>query len=275
MPETMPDAQPRQSIVDGSGWLVGIAAAAVRPPRAHLVCFAHAGGGPPAFAGWTSTACDIYAAQLPGRGRRGAEAPTTSVPRIVGEVCAAITRTVAADRRPCVLYGHSLGAYLAFEVARALTGTAIIAGLVVAGARAPRPPHRRPPPDRAGGLDDAAFLRRMRALGGTPDEFFDSPDLIEMVLPTLRADFTIVDEYRCLGGTRLSVPVIAFHGTADPMTTAVSVAGWAAETTGAFRVEPVDGDHFFPVHAHPRIIAAVEELAAVGPHARSGGIVPG
>jgi surfactin synthase thioesterase subunit len=242
----------------GSGWLVSVAKAGTRPPRAHLVCFAHAGGGPPAFAGWTSTECDIHAVQLPGRGRRVAEAPTTSVPRIVGEVSAALSRTLAPDYRPCVLYGHSLGAYLAFELARALSATGIIAGLVVAGAAAPRVP----PPDRASDLDDKDLLGYVRALGGTPDEFFDNPELIAMLLPMLRADFTIVDEYRCRGAAQLCVPVTAFHGSADSEATAASMVGWAGETTGSFRLERVEGGHFFPSHAHRRIIAAAEALAA-------------
>ncbi|MBO0871680.1 MAG: thioesterase, partial [Micromonosporaceae bacterium] len=150
--------------VDGSGWLVTVARAGSPSPRAHLVCFAHAGGGPPAFAGWRSAECDIHAVQLPGRGRRIAEVPTTSLPQIVGEVCAALARILAADYRPCVLYGHSLGAYLAFEVARALSATGTIAGLVVAGAPAPR----LPSPERTGELDDSDFLGYVRDLGGTP-----------------------------------------------------------------------------------------------------------
>jgi surfactin synthase thioesterase subunit len=247
--------------MDGSGWLVTIAKASVRPPRAHLVCFAHAGGGPAAFAGWTSAACDIHAVQLPGRGRRVAEAPVTSIPHIVGEVAAALVPTLAPDYRPCVLYGHSLGAYLAFELARALAASGIVAGLVVAGAAAPRDPPR----DRASHLDDAEFLRYVRALGGTPEEFFDSPELVAMLLPMLRADFTIVDDYRRRGAGRLRVPLNAFHGSADPEATGASMAGWAAETTGPFRLECVEGGHFFPGHAYPRIIAAAEALATANP----------
>lgn len=180
------------------------------------------------------------------------------MPRIVGEVCAALTRAAALDHRPCVLYGHSLGAYLAFEVARALRATRTIAGLVVAGAPAPR----RPSPAFASNLDDEDFLRYVRTLGGTPEEFFDSPDLIEMMLPTLRADFTIADTYRCQGAAKLSLPVAAFYGSYDRMATAASMVGWAAESTGAFRLEGVEGDHFFPVHAQRRIIAAAEAFAA-------------
>ena len=206
-----------------------------------LYCLPHAGGGAGAYRSWLTALPESVAVrpvQLPGRESRIAEPPAVDVATIADVLA-------GADERPFALYGHSFGALLAYETARELhrRGQPLPTHLFVGACRAPD--------DLAGiagrllARPDGEFLRELVALGGTPREVADNPDLARLLLPVLRADFGWIDAYECAREPTLPVPVVAFAGTEDRLAPPSSVDGWARMTSGGFRLMTVAGGHFF------------------------------
>jgi len=231
------------------------------PPRRpdaglRLFCLPYAGGGSAIFHGWADhlPGIDVAPARLPGRESRFRE-PAFDRATDLAEALAAAVR--AELDRPYALFGHSMGGRLAFEVARALRRAGVPAPqrLIVSGSRAPH----LPVTGSTGHLDDAAFLAAVRAMGGAPDEFFASAELTEMLLPALRADFSVVETYTYRPEAPLDVPVVSICGTADPQVPTEEAHAWAAETTAGFTLRTVAGGHFF-LHERPdEVLAVIQE----------------
>ncbi|CAM5567732.1 Polyketide synthase thioesterase domain-containing protein OS=Kitasatospora aureofaciens OX=1894 GN=GCM10010502_03690 PE=3 SV=1 [Kitasatospora aureofaciens] len=208
-----------------------------------LVCFPHAGGATAMFARWPAAlgpGVEVAALALPGRERRIGEPAAVEVERITEAVAA------TADR-PYALFGHSMGALLAFEVVRRLRrdGAELPVHLFVSGC--PRPDHPRGGDifDGLSRLPDAELLDRLVRGGGLPALVLDEPELLELVLPVCRADFGWLDAYDCGGEPPVPVPITAFVGTDDASARPEDAAGWAAHTTGPFTQHVVPGGHFF------------------------------
>lgn len=237
--------------------------AAVRPDADVLLfCLPYAGGGAGAFHPWRTAfpaGVDVQPVQLPGRENRIAE-PAHFTPE---DVAVAI-----ADRadRPYAIYGHSMGARLGFEVIRCLrrTGARLPSRFYVGGSR---PPDLEESLVRIVDLPDDGFVRGLEALGGTPPGALDVPELRELLLPLLRADFGWIDGYRYHDEDPLPVPIVGFAGQADPSVTPDLMAGWERHTGAGFRLHTVPGDHFFLVGDLARVTAAISEdlLGAVAP----------
>ncbi|GFH34441.1 thioesterase II family protein [Streptomyces pacificus] len=207
-----------------------------------VVCFPHAGGA----ASWymplaTALAprAEVLAVQYPGRQDRRGE-PLVDDVRVLAR---RITEVVAPLRdRPLVLFGHSMGASVAFEVATALqAGSSDVAHLFVSGRRAPQYPHD----EKVHRLDDAGVIAEVRRLAGTDSRVFDDEELVRMVLPAIRGDYRAAETYRYLPGPPLTCPVTALTGDRDPKTTVGEAAGWEERTTGPFRLRVFPGGHFF------------------------------
>ncbi|MGV9767015.1 thioesterase II family protein [Micromonospora tulbaghiae] len=208
-----------------------------------LYCVPHAGGGGSFFRPWRAVlepylgVCPVV---LPGRESRLSEPPYTSIEHVVPPLAAAIS---AHADRPYALFGHSMGAVVAYETARRLSaGPGGPARLFVSGRRAPHLPARRP--DRHTlGADE--FLPAVAALGGTPDEVLRRHDLMALFLPGLRADFAVNETYRQLPGPPLRCPVSAFTGDADPEVDVVEMRSWAEVTSAGFSLRVFSGGHFY------------------------------
>jgi surfactin synthase thioesterase subunit len=190
--------------------------------------------------------------QYPGRQDRHAEECLRSIPQLAAEIFAALTaRQCWSDgsARPppagpsVAFFGHSMGAVLAFEVARRCQTEAggPPGHLFVSGRRAPSR-HR---PEDAHRRDDTGFLAELRSIGGMPAQLFDDPDMLRFVLPTLRADYAAVETYRYLPGPPLTCPITVLTGDADPKVTAAEAAAWADHTEAGCAVRTFVGDHFF------------------------------
>lgn len=225
-------------------------------PR-QLFCFAHAGGGPSFFRPWRAPLAPEIAVRrvlLPGREWRLEEPPFRHITELVGPLCAALEPYL---NQPYAFFGHSMGAVVAYEVARWFSGSSRVgpACLIVSG---------RPAPGLASGrrlseLPDDQFVAEVGRLNGIPPEVLSEPGLLEMVLPALRADFELAETYRPLPGGRLSCPVVGYLSTADPEVDHAGMLRWREVTTGEFALRVFRGDHFYLKGGRPDVLGAVRD----------------
>ncbi|WP_328935783.1 MULTISPECIES: alpha/beta fold hydrolase [unclassified Streptomyces] len=218
-----------------------------------LVCLPHAGGSATFFAGlpaMLSPEVEVLAVQYPGRQDRRGEPFVESLDQLTRGV---VDELLPLTDRPLALFGHSLGAMLAFEVARSLTAVGHApSALFVSGRRAPS--RQRPEYDHA--LDDDGLLREIRTLSGTDNRVFADEEILRMVLPAIRADFRIVENYRYAPGPPLDCPLTVFTGVDDPKVSADEAEAWREHTTDSFDLVTLTGGHFF-LTAHQERLAEV------------------
>jgi surfactin synthase thioesterase subunit len=219
-----------------------------------LFCFAHAGGGPALFRPWRGALAPdpvVRPVQLPGRESRLDETPFRRMADLLDPLCAALAPYLD---RPYALFGHSMGAVVAYEVACHLPGSGP-ACLLVSG-RAPKlAPGWRP----VHALPDDEFLAEIIRLNGMPPEVLGEPDLLDMVLPALRADYELSETYRPPPGQRLRCPVTAFMSTSDPDVGEQEMLSWQEVTTGDFAMRVFSGDHFYLKGGRPDVLSAVRD----------------
>jgi medium-chain acyl-[acyl-carrier-protein] hydrolase len=223
-----------------------------------LLCFAHAGGGPSFFRPWCTALGPEIAVRrvlLPGRDWRIEEQAFRHITELVGPLCAALEPYLD---QPYALFGHSLGAVVAYEVARRFSGPSRPGPtcLIVSGRRAPGLATGR---RRVSSLPDDEFLTEVGRLNGIPPGVLSEPELLEMLLPALRADYELAESYQPLPGGRLDCPVAAYMSTADPEIDYGGVLGWRATTTDQFTVRVFSGDHFYLKGGRPDVLNAVRE----------------
>lgn len=207
-----------------------------------LVCFPHVGGSAAFYGKMAAALCpkvDVLAVQYPGRLDRRRENPLESVAELADQ----ITTALAAWRdRPLALFGHSLGAVIAFEVARRLERDDQPPVAMFASAR--RAPSRVRS-ESAHLLDDDALIREVRALGGTDPRVFDDDELIALALPVIRADYRAIETYSYVAGKPLTCPVIVLTGQDDQKVSPEEAQAWATHTTGRCEVVTLPGGHFY------------------------------
>jgi medium-chain acyl-[acyl-carrier-protein] hydrolase len=207
--------------------------------------FPYAGSGPAAFNRWASELPDsveVWIAHYPGRGSRHQEAPLTQIRILAEQLFQAIQPLVD---RPFAFFGHSLGGLIAFELAREFQqqNSTPPELLFVSGCGAP---HLGNPNPAIHAFSDSEFEESLRQLNGTPAELLDHPDVMQVLLPILRADFEAMERYQYdPGASRLPVPIVALAGLNDPRVTREQTDGWELHTDAGFRAYYFPGDHFF------------------------------
>jgi medium-chain acyl-[acyl-carrier-protein] hydrolase len=184
---------------------------------------------------------DVCPVELPGHGRRVSEPPVRDARELAAAISSALVPFLDV---PFALFGHSMGALLAFEVAQTLRrrGAAEPECLFVSGRGAPQAPVER---RRLSELPDAPFVDEVKKLNGTPPELFEDAELAELVLPILRADFALCESYRYEPLGPLTCPLVAFGGIEDAGVTRTSLLAWREQTTASFTLRMMPGDHFF------------------------------
>ena len=211
--------------------------------QVRFVCVPDAGGGVSSFRGWSERlgAAEVGVVQLPGRENRLREPALESLSEAADGVSHAITTTRPA---PTVLFGHSLGALIAFETARRLRdrGWPLLA-LFVSGKCAPALPDSRPQLSKLPGDEFVTELRRRYE--AIPAAVLADSDLMQLLLPGLRADFAMHDTYRYQPGTPLACPIVACGGTVDPYASRSDLEAWRRETEGRFSAHQFGGGHFY------------------------------
>ncbi len=216
-----------------------------QPAWPQLFCFSHAGVGATSYRTWQAAAgknLSITRIQLPGRENRIREPLFDSIPPLVAALVEALAPRLS---RTFAFFGQSLGATLAFETARALrqAGAPMPLALGVAAARAPQLPWPHPTIRH---LEDIPLLGEVqRRYGSIPAVMMEDRDLREVLLPTLRADLTMVETYQYQDQSPFDFPIVAFGGEQDHMVTRAEVAAWEGQTTGRFRLRFYPGGHLF------------------------------
>lgn len=243
-------------------WLTGTQVGSA-DARLRLWCLPHAGVGASVYRPWIGCVSGVAVAgvALPGREGRLRERAFTEIGALADAAAAGLAEKVD---RPYALFGHSMGALLAFELARRFrdAGLGEPVHLFVSGRRAPHLPSRRPALTH---LPDEAFVEAIaRRYGGVPREVREHPDLLALLLPTLRADFRAVESYAVTAAPPLTCPVTALGGTRDEETTAEELEGWSEHTTGGFRVRRFEGGHFFVQEAGAEVLAYVTGVLGEG-----------
>ncbi len=235
-----------------ASWLPGIQTA--QPPR--LFCFPHAGGGAAWFRGLNLDRWSACPIRLPGRESRLAEAPYDSMAPLVEALASVIEPWLAG---PFAFFGHSLGAVVAFELARLLRarGLPLPAILIASCARAPQ--YRRnhvPPPEPS----EEQFLAELRTLEGIPAEVLDTPAALRAVLPALEADAKLYRHYIYSEGAPLPFPIRAWSGESDPRIALEHLNAWGEQTTSSFAIRLFPGGHFYLNTARAEFVAALDDV---------------
>ncbi len=213
--------------------------------RLRLFCFPYAGGGASLFRAWADALpaqIEICAIQPPGREGRFSEALFTDLPPLVAALDAAIAPFLGP--LPFAFFGHSLGAITSFELTRTLRqrNGPLPAYLFVSAHRAPQLPDRHPPFHT---LPEAQFVQELRRLNGIPSDVADNADLMEVMVPLLRADVGMAETYAYHDQPPLPCAISAFGGVLDADVTRDDIAAWGAQTTATFLPRMLPGDHFF------------------------------
>lgn len=230
-------------------------------PRLRLFCFPYAGASALIYRAWPATLpseVEVCPIQLPGRGARSTEPPFTQLSPLVEALAQALAPLLNI---PFAFFGHSLGALISFELARRLRGNYGInpVHLFVSAARAPQIPSRGSPIHC---LPDGEFLAELRRLDGTPADLLENKEFMEIMLPLLRADFSVFETYKYLNGSALDCPISVFGGLHDRRVSSVDLDAWHDQTNASFSLQMFPGGHFF--FRHPLVLRALaEELRGI------------
>jgi medium-chain acyl-[acyl-carrier-protein] hydrolase len=220
--------------------------------KLRLFCFPYAGGGTWSFRDWSDNlppTIEVCSIELPGRGTQMKSPPFTQLQPLV--------RAIANVLHPHLdksfaFFGHSMGGLVGFEVARLLRKSygLVPVHLLVSGRRAPqlkpsKPPiHNLPKPD---------FIKELKALNGTPSEVLNNRELMDLMLPILRADFAVLETYNYTKEKPFNIPISVFGGLQDLEVSHEELESWREQTNSKFSLHMFEGDHFF-IHSTQQML---------------------
>jgi surfactin synthase thioesterase subunit len=234
------------------------------PKARRLYCLPFAGGGPSTYRMWPRSLpadTDVVAVQFPGRDPASPEAPADSIGEIVDVVLASLAELQASDSVPFSLFGHSMGALVAFEMTVALeeAGGGGPSRLFVSGRRPPDELHHG---GKVHALADDQFLDEMqRSYGGIPDVVRNEPELLALFLPSLRADIKALETYAPRSGRQVRCPIRVYGGAQDRNPRPSQLGGWQRVAAQDVSIRVFDGDHFYLTGARDALVA---DIAAHG-----------
>ena len=258
----------RETRTARSPWFTGTS------PRAgvafRLFCFPFAGGGASVFRTWgarVGTHIDICAMQPPGREERYHDAPFTDAVALASAAATAMQPHLDVSY---ALFGHSMGALVAFEVARALEALGAPPPRFLALSAYPAP-HLATTRRQFHHLPTPALIEELKRLQGTPQAALDNPELMAFVLPTLRADFAVCDTYAYREARALALPLFVYGGQDDTDVSPSALDAWGAHTTGDVVRATLPGGHFFlQTHRDQFLDQLAAAIATTAPPHRMG-----
>jgi surfactin synthase thioesterase subunit len=215
-----------------------------KKPTLRIFCFSYAGGGVSTYRNWPALLpknIEVVAIQLPGRESRFAEAPIDSLSGLLSKLTQEVPKLFDV---PFVFFGHSLGALVAFEFTRTLRALRLPSPekLFVSGRRAAHLSLDRKPFHQ---LSDDELIEEIKKFDDSNQELFDNRDLMKLMMPTLRADFTIHDTYQYTNAEPLQTPITVFGGLDDYTTDHESLTAWQKHSQQEINVSMLSGEHFF------------------------------
>ncbi|MEM6928424.1 MAG: alpha/beta fold hydrolase [Myxococcota bacterium] len=229
--------------------------------RRRLICFGPAGRGTSDFQAWRERlpgGVELLAVVLPGRERRLGEPLPKTWSGLVDPLADRLAELV--DACDTVLYGHSMGSWIAFDLVRRFQtmGIAMPLHLVVAARRGPQVASDLP---AIAGLDDEAFVAAVQErYGAIPEAILGDPELMSLFLPSIRGDFGLLEGYRFEPGPPIEVPITALHGSRDPVVELAGVERWGELTSRTFRIHTVRGGHFFVKESAEEVVDVLAPL---------------
>ena len=227
--------------------------------KLRLFCLPYAGGGASLFRRWAEAVppeIDILPIQLPGREDRFSEAPFN---RMFPLVRALVESVYPWLDLPFAIFGHSLGALVGFELARYLRWSLnrTPEHLFVSACPAPQVSHQQSP---IYALPEPDFIAGIRQFHTVPPAFLEEPDLLELFLPLLRADFAVYETYIYTPEAPLECPITAFCGGNDPNASLLEVGAWHSQSSISFIMRVFPGDHFFIHTSEKLLVDAIAEM---------------
>lgn len=208
-----------------------------------LFCFPHAGGGAGGYRDWVvglAPEIEVLPVQLPGRETRFFERPYTTIEPLVAALSEALRPYLD---KPFTFFGHSLGALIAFELTRKLRDVGFApVHLFVSGYGAPHLARKLPPMHH---LTEAQFVDMLQELNTMPTAVLENEELLALLLPLLRADFAIYEQYRFQEADPLNCPITVLGGKADTLVPPEMMRPWTRHTTQPGEVHLFAGGHFY------------------------------
>lgn len=231
-----------------------------KPQAAYrLFCFPYAGGAANVYQSWglkLPANIEVGLVNLPGRGIRWKETAFTHLPALI----TALGQTIQPElSKPFAFFGYSLGSLVCFELARYLRKEAgqTPVHLFVAAYSAPHIPRKK----RAlHNLPKAEFLEALRDYNGTPEAVLQHEELMELLIPTLRADFALFETYTHTPDTPLDCPVSAFGGLEDPDVNHENLVAWNKHTSNTFTAKMLPGHHFFFQEQEDMLLKSIADM---------------
>lgn len=227
-------------------------------PRLRLFCFPYAGGGAMIYRTWSDqlpSSVEVCPVALPGRERRMREAGFTRMAPLVDALVEALDPYL--DDLPFAFFGHSMGSAIAYELCHRLRldGRPQPKMLIASGRRAP---HLTGDDKADYLLPDDAFIERLREMQGTPEEVLANRELMDLMVPLLKADFELIDTHGPTDFARLDLPIVACGGLQDGEVSRRELEAWGELTAGEFTLRLFEGGHFFLQEAtKPRLMATL------------------
>ncbi len=232
-------------------------------PQSRLFCLPYAGGSASVFRLWSRFAppgVEVCSVELPGRGTRFGEQAYVHMDQLVGDLVRSMQPFLD---RPYTIFGHSMGGLVGFELTRRLRalGYAPPEHLIISAASDPT--GRRAPASPLHLASDALVMAKLRSLNGTPAALLEDDEFMGLMLPTIRADFAVLETYRYRPEAPLAVPITVLGGIEDTSVSPSGLAGWRQLSSSGFGLQMFEGDHFFLHHFGPELVSLATTRLAV------------